>query len=524
MCEKERAFDENAFLQEFTQHLFSSLRIEKALHSSLLYLKAFFPVDIINAGVADSLRQTLRYLALANSDSGILVDERFGLTPEAIEDSRLYRLGTVQIDNCISSSRVVQESFAHFLSSGLEISKPTLTGEFSTMTIAFGLGKPHVAYFNMIALGRDRYSDIHRYRLKLLEKPLTGAILNLIHHREILSRNENLEKENASLRSRLGHMASTGIIGAETGLKNVMEKVWQVSVTDSPVMITGETGTGKELVAHAIHEASSRAGNPIVCINCGAIPETLADSELFGHEKGSFTGASDRKRGFFEQADGGTIFLDEVAELPLSVQVKLLRVLQEKSFHRVGGQRAISTDVRVIAATHRDISEMAGQGRFRRDLWFRLNVFPIHIPPLRERSDDIPLMADFFARKKAKEMNLSFRPVFATGSLESLQAYSWPGNIRELQNIIERSLITCGGFPLAFQELDSVRSSACKTESQGPECRKFMKIDEMIIGHINEALKLSGGRIEGRGGASDLLGLHPSTLRGKMRKYGIRLP
>lgn len=519
MTETETVLDENNFLQEFTQHLFSSLRIEKALHSSLLYLKSFFPVDIINAGVADSLRETLRYLAVANAEGGILVDEHLGLTPAAIEDSRIYRLGTVQIDNCISSSRVVQESFSHFLSSGIEISRESLTGEFSTMTIAFGLGKPFVAYFNMIAYGRDRYSEAHRRWFKLLEKPLTGAILNLIHHREILSKNESLEKENENLRSRLGHLASKGIIGADTGLRQVMEKIRQVAATDSPVMITGETGTGKELVAHAIHEASSRSCNPIVCINCGAIPETLADSELFGHEKGAFTGASERKRGYFEQADGGTIFLDEVAELPLSVQVKLLRVLQEKRFHRVGGNRAISIDVRVIAATHRDISEMADQGRFRSDLWFRLNVFPVHIPPLRERAGDIPLMADFFARIKAKEMNLSFRPVFAPGSFERLQSYSWPGNIRELQNIIERSLITCGGSPLTFQEFSTRPAFVSFHENTGFRPGNFMKMDEMIAGHIKEALKLSGGKIEGTGGAADLLGLHPSTLRGKMRKY-----
>lgn len=515
-------FDENNFLQEVTHRLFSSLRIEEALHASLLYLKSYFPIDAINAGVADSSKQTLRYLAVSNVEAGILVDERIRLTPAALEDSRSYKLGTVQIDNCIASSRVVQEAFAHFLSSGLTISNVPIAKEFSTMTIAFGLGKPFIGYFNMVAIGRDRYSEVHRNRLKLLERPLTGAILNLIHHREVLSKNESLEKVNENLRSRLGHMAATKIIGIETGLKKVMEKVRQVAGTESPVLITGETGTGKELVAHAIHEASSRAGNPIVCINCGAIPESLADSELFGHEKGSFTGAGERKRGYFEQAEGGTIFLDEVAELPASAQVKLLRVLQEKSFHRVGGQRAISVDVRVIAATHRDLSEMVRQGRFRHDLWFRLNVFPIQLPLLRERIEDIPVMANFFAKSKAKEMNLSFNPVFASGVFGQLQAYSWPGNIRELQNLIERSLITCAGFPLTFPELNSNGSGFFEYKKTVVAHENFRKMDDLIIGHIKDALRLAEGRIEGSGGASDLLGLNPSTLRGKMRKYGIR--
>jgi len=515
-------FDESVYLQEVTHRLFSSLRIEEALHSSLLYMKSFFPIDAINAGVADSSKQTLRYLAVSNVDAGILVDERIRLTSAALEDSRSYKLGTVQIDNCIASSRVVQEAFAHFLSSGLSIPSVPHANEFSTMTIAFGLGKPFIGYFNMVAIGRDRYTEVHKNRLKLLERPLTGAILNLIHHREVLSKNESLEKVNEDLRSRLGHMAATKIIGAETGLKNVMDKVRQVAATESPVLITGETGTGKELVAHAIHETSSRAGNPVVCINCGATPESLADSELFGHEKGSFTGAGERKRGYFEQAEGGTIFLDEVAELPQSAQVKLLRVLQEKSFHRVGGQRAISVDVRVIAATHRNLSEMVTLGRFRNDLWFRLNVFPIHLPPLRERTEDIPLMADFFAKAKAREMNLSFRPVFAPGVFGQLKAYSWPGNIRELQNLIERSLITCGGYPLAFPELNINWNSVPGNEITGVSHENFTGLDAMISEHIKGALKLAGGKIEGKGGAADLLGLHPSTLRGKMRKYGIR--
>lgn len=521
MTETELDFDENVFLQEVTHRLFSSLRIEEALHSSLLYLKSYFPIDAINAGVADSSRQTLRYLAVSNVEAGILVDERIRLTPAALEDSFNYRLGTVQVDNCLASSRVVQEAFAHFLASGLAIPKTRQSNEFSTMTIAFGLGKPFIGYFNMVAAGVDRYTEIHRRRLQLLERPLTGAILNLIHHREVLSKNENLEKVNAELRSRLGHAAATRIIGSETGLKNVMDKVRQVAFTDSPVLLTGETGTGKELIAHAIHEASSRSVNPIVCINCGAIPETLADSELFGHEKGAFTGAADRKRGYFEQADGGTIFLDEVAELPASAQVKLLRVLQEKSFHRVGGQRAISVDVRVIAATHRNLGEMVKEGKFRHDLWFRLNVFPIHLPPLRERVGDIPVMAGFFAEAKAREMNLSFKPVFSSGAFSQLKGYSWPGNIRELQNLVERSLITCGGLPLDFHELENPAGNQGHV-SIVIDASRFMNMHDMIINHIKEALKLSGGRIEGAGGAADLLGLNPSTLRGKMRKYGIR--
>ncbi len=513
--------DEQVFIQETTQRLFSSLQIEKALHSSISYLQDFLPVDIINAGIVDDSMDTLRYLAVATSEAGYLVDERIRLSPEAIDDLRTFKPGFVKVDNRLSSSKVAQEATEHLSAIGIKFTKFRSKRDLSTMTLTIGLGKPYAAFFNLAAYGHNRYTDDHSHRLKLLEKPFTGAILNLIHYRDVLSRNEKLEKVNADLRNRLGHTNATRIIGAETGLKSVLKKVHQVAQTDSPVLLTGETGTGKELAAHAIHEMSSRANQPIVCINCGAISESLVDSELFGHEKGAFTGAGERKRGYFEQADGGTIFLDEIAELPAAIQVKLLRVLQEKSFRRVGGQSAISVDTRVIAATHKNLSEMVKNGSFRSDLWFRLNVFPIHLPPLRERREDIIEMAKHFAKSKAAEMNLSFQPVFASGVLDQLQAYAWPGNIRELQNLIERSLIISGGFPLTFPELTLKLSDNSTQESSQLGFNVFKKLDDVLIGHIQKALLLSQGKIEGDKGAADLLGLHPSTLRGKMRKYKL---
>ncbi len=517
--EAKKKFDKQAFIQEASQCLFSSLQIEEALHSSISYLQDFLPLDIINAGISDDSPDTLRYLAVATAEAGFLLDERIRFSPEAIDDMQTFKLGSVKIDNSLSSSKVAQEASAHLETVGIEFPKFRGKKEHSTMTLTIGLGKPYAAFFNLVAYGQNRYTDAHSNLLKLLEKPFTGAILNLIHYRDVLSRNEKLEKVNADLRNRLGHTNATRIIGAETGLKAVLKKVHQVALTDSPVLLTGETGTGKELAAHAIHEMSLRANQPIVCINCGAIAESLVDSELFGHEKGAFTGAGEKKRGYFEQADGGTIFLDEVAELPASVQVKLLRILQEKRFHRVGGQSAISIDARVIAATHKNLSEMVKNGSFRSDLWFRLNVFPIHLPPLRERREDIPEMAKHFAKSKAAEMNLPFQPVFASGAMEQLRAYAWPGNIRELQNLIERSLIISGGFPLTFPELTGKKSDDYDPGSSRLGFDVFRKLDDMIVGHIQKALHLSQGKIEGHKGAADLLGLHPSTLRGKMRKY-----
>lgn len=514
-------FDDQSFVHGATEYLFSSLRIEEALHASLCYLQKFLPVDVINAGISDDSPHIIRYLAIAKAEAGILVDERVRLSPEASKDTLNFELGSVKIDNDMSSSHVIQEALRHLDSTGIKLPKLLHEQGFSTMTLTIGLGKPYAAFFNLLTHGINQYTDEHSKRLKLLERPLTGAILNLIHYRDIISKNEKLEKANADLRHRLGHWDTSRIIGAETGLKSVLERARQVANTDSPVLLTGETGTGKELVAHSIHEHSSRANNPIVCINCGAIPESLVESELFGHEKGAFTGAIQKKRGYFEQADGGTIFLDEVAELPASIQVKLLRVLQEKNFHRVGGNRNISVDVRVIAATHRNLSEMVENKDFRQDLWFRLNVFPLSLPPLRERCEDIPEMAKYFAKNKAAEMNFSFQPVFSPGAIEQLMAYSWPGNIRELQNLIERSLIISNGNPLVFPDLIRKKTEPVFTESSQGKKENFSTLDDHIVAHIKEALHLSRNKIEGPDSASELLGLHPSTLRGKMRKYNI---
>jgi transcriptional regulator with GAF, ATPase, and Fis domain len=281
----------------------------------------------------------------------------------------------------------------------------------------------------------------------------------------------------------------------------------------------GETGVGKEVVANAIHHLSKRSDGPMISINCGAIPDTLLDNELFGHEKGAFTDASTMKQGYFEQADRGTIFFDEIGELTLQAQVKLLRVIQDMTFQRVGGKRP---NVRVIAATNRDLGDMIANLQFRKDLWFRLNVFPIHIPALRERKIDIPALAEYFARRQSIEMNLSFRFRFAPGAIEQLQNYDWPGNVRELKNVIERALIICQGQPLSFPNLFGI--SAQEQESpQLPDSGPYPTLNDIQARHIKQTLTRSKGRITGKAGAAELLDIKPSTLRARMKKLGIRV-
>ncbi|MBU1170210.1 MAG: sigma 54-interacting transcriptional regulator [Proteobacteria bacterium] len=509
---------DNQFVREATHCLYSSLNIESTLFKAANYLKQFFPLDLAHMFIYDMSLDTFRYLALATEKRGVLIDEVIQISSRAKKEIRGHSLDSVNIFTK-SKSHMIQEIFNHFR---LNTRNPLIDEheEFSALGIFLDIGMSLGGGFAMVARGKDRYNEDHKKRLKLLNGVLTGSVLNLMHHRSIVCQNELLAREKDELQKRLGHVKAHQIIGADSGLKEVMELVRYVGPTGSPVLITGETGVGKELIAHAVHQTSVRNTGPFICINCGAIPESLIDSELFGYEKGAFTGAVGLKRGYFEQANGGTIFLDEIGELPLSSQVKFLRVLQAMEFQRVGGNRKVSVDVRVIAATNRNLLSMVQKHQFREDLWFRLNVFPIRIPPLRDRKVDIPDMADYFLKHKAREMNLASRPLSKDAQTQ-LILYDWPGNIRELQNIIERALIVGKGKTLTFPNLSGNTISPVFQEA-GQDTQRFLTMDEMTISHITKAMTLSDGQIDGKNGAAHRLGMNPSTLRGRMRKYGIK--
>ena len=297
-------------------------------------------------------------------------------------------------------------------------------------------------------------------------------------------------------------------------LSDLRARIAQVAPTDSTVLIQGETGTGKELVARAIHEASARRGRPLVAVNCAALPRELVESELFGHEKGAFTGAAQQRRGRFELADGGTLLLDEVGELPPEAQAKLLRVLQERAFERVGGTQTLRADVRVTAATNRDLQAQVAAGGFRPDLYYRLNVFPIVLPPLRSRRGDIPRLVQHLAEKVARRLGRELEAV-SPAFLERAAAHDWPGNVRELENVIERALIMSGGTLLDGSDVFSA-SEKPPVPSTGET------LEAMERAYIVRALEGAGWQIEGERGAAHILGLNPSTLRGRMRKLGIQ--
>jgi transcriptional regulator with GAF, ATPase, and Fis domain len=374
-----------------------------------------------------------------------------------------------------------------------------------------------------------RFDDEHLPLAQALLEPFAAALANdhLVHTLE--TREAVAEADRLSLLSRLGRQdLSETIVGSEGGFRPVMERASLVAPSDVPVLILGETGSGKEVVARAIHARSRRAGGPFIRVNCGAIPHGLIDSELFGHERGSFTGAEAQRKGWFERADGGTLFLDEVGELPLEAQVRLLRILQDGSFERVGGQRALHVDVRIVAATHRDLHEMVEDGRFREDLWYRLAVFPIQLPPLRERPEDIPALATHFALRAATRFGTPPR-VPSPEDMELLVAYPWPGNARELGAVIERAVIlgdsrtldvatALGASPAARPPVRPPRPAVGDAGRTRPE---ELSLDSAMRRHIESVLARTRGRIEGAGGAAALLRINPHTLRARMRKLGI---
>ena len=335
---------------------------------------------------------------------------------------------------------------------------------------------------------------------------------------EIKRLKDQLESENTYLQEeiKLDHNFAN-VIGQSEALQNVLHQIEQVAATDTTVLIFGESGTGKELIARSLHNVSLRNQRPLIKVDCASLPANLIENELFGHEKGAYTGAGDKRIGRMELADKGTVFLDEIGEMPLEVQSKLLRVIQENQFERLGGTQTIQVDVRIIAATNRNLEKEVRKGRFREALWYRLNVFPVSVPPLRERKEDIPLLVEWIIGRSGKKLGKKVDKI-STTAMEILQNYSWPGNIRELENIVTRALITTTGSILQAESFKEIRSSGFAEE------KRIATLVETEWEQILKALKRTGWKIQGPHGAAKLLDINPSTLRERIKKRGIRRP
>ena len=379
----------------------------------------------------------------------------------------------------------------------------------------------------LVAQDGKRFDASHVGLAEALIEPFSVALDNDRRLREMAAMRAAAEADKESLLKRLGRkkLAADTIVGENSGLQHVLERVALVARNDAPVLILGETGTGKEVIARTLHTQSPRSAGPFLRVNCGAIPADLIDSQLFGHERGAFTGAVESRQGWFERASGGTLLLDEVGELPLAAQVRLLRILQDGWMERVGGHEPVHVDVRIVAATHRDLAAMVAEGQFREDLWYRIAVFPIRLPPLRERPEDIPALARHFAQRAAVRFVLPEASLTAEDIL-LLKAYPWPGNVRELGAVIDRAAILGNGKRLEVAQALGAEGPLTAGRSQPPQpspvaSAEVLSLDAAMKKHIEGVLVLTHGRIEGRRGAAALLKINPHTLRARMRKLGI---
>jgi transcriptional regulator with GAF, ATPase, and Fis domain len=504
--------DESQFFREATLRICGSLDIEKALHACLLYIQKYIPAGQMCFHVYHRDIGVVETVARATMEKGESLSIKASLNAKAREQINRDRSIRLRLVNRLGDDVVTQPVAQHL--NALDL---------SAVVMDLVLENKFLGILSVFDDGRRSFNGYHIRLLSLLNEPFAVALTNSLRYRELLRFKDLLADDNRYFQDELRRLSGEIIIGADFGLRAVMGQIRQVAPTNSPVLILGETGTGKELVASTIHHSSPRRRGPFIKVNCGAIPPTLMDSELFGHEKGAFTGAISQKRGRIERAHGGTLFLDEIGELPPEAQVRLLRVLQEKEIDRIGGSEPVKVDIRIIAATHRNLDYLLSRGEFREDLYFRLKVFPIVIPPLRERTGDIPALVQHFIRKKANEMKMVSIPPISPEAMDRLIRYAWPGNARELENAVERELIVSKGHPLAFNDIQRgpmhppVQAETDPSENRPPS----LELDKMMAAYITEVLKMCKGRVEGEKGAARVLNIHPSTLRKRMRKLGI---
>ncbi|TWJ14187.1 sigma 54-interacting transcriptional regulator [Geobacter argillaceus] len=496
------------FFREVTRRICSSLNLETALRNAFVYLRDFFPMDDIYLDILDQNLGAIRRIAHVVTVEETAHEEIVPVPEGLWEWLRKKRKPFI----VLPSDR---KNYIRAIDPMLKFSGN------SDLVLPLQIEGEVIGLLVLRARGDGRYSSEHIDLLATVSEPFAIALANALAHQSVVKYRDTLIDDNRYLKKELLAQAGDEIVGGNSGMRNVMEMVRQIASLNNTVLLMGETGTGKELIANAIHFASPRKDGPFIKVNCGAIPIELIDSELFGHERGAFTGATAEKRGRFERADGGTIFLDEIGELPPQAQVRLLRVLQNREVERVGGNKPISVDIRVIAATHRNLEGMVSENRFREDLWFRLNVFPIILPPLRQRKEDIPPLVRHFIAHKSREMGIAVPPGIAPGALDRLMNYSWPGNVREMENLVEREIIRNRGGQLMF---DTLHAEAVGKAGPGQGAGAFelpLALDEAMASHISRVLKIANGRINGPGGAAELLKINANTLRGRMRKLGI---
>ncbi len=504
--------DEKEFFKEATLKICGSLELERALHQCFLYVRKFIPASRMGFHIYHGDAGIVETIAFATPEYGETTSMKIQLSAKGrkqVEDQRSVRVRVVD--------RLGDDPVTGPVAEKMDAS------DLSAVVMDLVLERKMLGVFSVFNNGKQKFSPGHVRLLSLLSKPCAIALTNSIRYRELKNLKDLLADDNRYLQDELRKITGEDVVGADLGLRNVMEMVRQVAPMESPVLLLGETGTGKEVIANAIHNASLRKDGPFIRVNCGAIPATLLDSELFGYEKGAFTGAVKQKRGRIERAHGGTLFLDEIGELTPDAQLRLLRVLAEKEIDRIGGTQTIRVNIRIIAATHKNLEKMMETNRFRADLFFRLRVFPITLPPLRDRAEDISALVHHFINKKSKEMKRIIVPELTANVIEQLMAYHWPGNIRELENAVERSLILDQGDRLYFKDIGISRDIKPKTDdlSKNKPPVESLELNRVISDHIQIVLESCSGCVEGEKGAAKVLNINPSTLRKRMKKLNI---
>jgi transcriptional regulator with GAF, ATPase, and Fis domain len=515
------AQDRLAFLVELANSLVAQLPLGDVLRAVMRSARRVARFDSALVALPDAQSQRLRASALDGSDGRGVRQEHELMEQEDTVAAHVFRTGIPWVGRLVDVPGGGLDLEPQWLERGFAVGcvLPVISGDRILGTLSLRRHEDTVYTDDEVSFLRHVAHQIAMALDNAHAPGRPGGSREALEtaYAEIERLKDQLQRENIALREEIDTTSMfEEIVGASAPLRTVLSHVAKVAPTDSTVLITGETGTGKELVARAIHKRSPRSGHAFVSVNCAAIPSSLVASELFGHEKGAFTGAVQRRKGRFELADGGTIFLDEVGELPAETQMTLLRVLQERQFERVGGSEAIRTDVRVIAATNRDLEVAIADGAFRADLFYRLNVFPLEVPALRERRADIPLLVEYFIHRYAQRAGKRIRGV-SRASLSLLQAYEWPGNIRELQNVVERAVILSDSDVLSIDERWlSGRSFIPRAVASVPPTLATHEKDA-----IEKALTETKGRVAGPFGAAGRLGVPPSTLESKIKALQI---
>jgi transcriptional regulator with GAF, ATPase, and Fis domain len=487
----------NLLNQKLSAIIHDKTRWEKKLLDICRVLQSYISFDYVTAGfnlMADTPEQSLSFLRVGFDEY-----QQIGI-PELLNITALQMKDLMAMANTTPLYEMLSDTF----------------GMRSCTSLPLFLSNNRKYTFSFYSRHADTYTPELTGLLSQLQKAITGVVDSIFMEEKI--KPGTMSSARSTVEGTVGIQGFEGIIGNSPLLLNVFDLITQVASSDTSVLILGESGTGKERIADCIHHFSPRRNKPFVKVNCAALPASLIESELFGHEKGSFTGASEKRIGKFEKADKGTIFLDEIGEMPLDLQVKLLRVLQEKYIERIGSADITKVDVRIIAATNRNLEKEVAEGRFRLDLYYRLNVFPIPLPPLRERAEDISLLSDFFIKQYNRKTGKKITGL-SDKSLKNMAAYYWPGNIRELENVIERSVLLSKGTIIDDISLPKTES---KASSSGVPDSRMKTIHENERDYIITVLKKCDGKIWGSGGAAEALKIPPTTLMSKMKKLGIQ--